>query len=163
MGFQLDKPLQTNSILLISLGINMKKSLFILGVPLALLVTDTVLSALLATGYGIIDRKGPYSLLSYPEGAVFLNFLRLCYFYLPTVLLYFIVSRLIHFSHNPLALSVINLLIYSSLCGISVLLVSSFGKDIITNPLFYIIGLSIIVSPCLLSISTRFKRVLALV
>jgi hypothetical protein len=140
-----------------------KKLLLLLGLPLVLLVTDTLLSALLATGYGVIDRRGPYSLLSYPEGAIFLNLLRLCYFYLPTVLLYFIISRLIHFPQNTLALSIINLLIYFILCGACVLLVSSFGEDMINNPLFYIIGLSTTVSPWLLSISPRFKQVLALV
>jgi hypothetical protein len=141
----------------------MKKFLLLLGLPLVLLVTDTIFSALLATGYGIIDRRGPYSLLSYPEGAIFLNLLRLCYFYLPTVLLYFIISRLIHFPHNTLALSIGKLLIYFILCGACVLLVSSFGEDMINNPLFYIIGISIIVSSWLLSISPRFKRVLTLV
>jgi hypothetical protein len=140
-----------------------KKLLLLLGLPLVLLVTDTILSALLATGYGVIDRRGPYSLLSYPEGAIFLNLLRLCYFYLPTVLLYFIISRLIHFPQNTLALSIINLLIYLILCGTCVLLVSSFGEDMINNPLFYIIGLSTTVSPWVLSISPRFKQVLALI
>jgi hypothetical protein len=143
---------------------NMKKALFIIGVPLALLVTDTVLSALLATGYGAIIRlnHGAHTLFSVPEAAIFLNLLRLLYFFLPTVLLFFVVSRIIHFQHNALTLSISNLLIYLFLCIVCVLVVQSFGKDMITNALFYIIALSTIISPWLLSISSRFKRVLAL-
>lgn len=141
----------------------MKKSLLLLGLPLVLLVTDTILSALLATGYGVIDRRGPYPLLSYPEGAIFLNVLRLCYFYLPTVLLYFISSRLNHFPHTIPALSISNLLTYIILCGICVLLKDSFGEDMVNNPLFYIIGLSTILSPWLLSMLPIFKWVYALI
>lgn len=141
----------------------MKKFLLLLGLPLALLVTDTILSALLATGYGIINRRGPYALLDYPKGAIFLNLLRLCYFYLPTVLLYFLLSQAIHFPQNTLDLSISNLLIYLFLCVACVLLVSSFGEEMMNNPLFYIIGLSTIVSPWLLSISSKFRRLVVLV
>lgn len=143
----------------------MKKALFIIGVPLALLVTDTILSALLATVYGAIMQltHTAYPISSFPESAIFLNLLRLLYFFLPTVLLFFVGSRIIHFQHSALTLSISNLLIYLFLCIACFLIVQSFGKDMVTNALFYIIALSTVISPWLLSISSRFKRVLALV
>jgi hypothetical protein len=143
---------------------SMKRSLFVIGVPLALLVTDTLLSALLATGYGAISRlhHGAYPVFSALEAAIFLNLLRLLYFFLPTVLLFFIGSRIRHFQHNSLTLSLANLSIYLFLCIACSLVVQSFAKDLITNSLFYIIGLSTILSPWLLSFSSRFKRVLVL-
>jgi hypothetical protein len=139
-----------------------KKALFIIGVPLALLVTDTILSALLATGYGAINH-GAYPLSSFPEAAIFLNLLRLLYFFLPTVLLFFVVSRILNFQHNAFSLSIGSLLSYLILCIVCVLFIQSFGHDMINNSLFYIIGLSTMVSPWVLSRSSRFERVLALV
>ncbi|WP_125185548.1 hypothetical protein [Botryobacter ruber] len=138
----------------------MKKLLNTVSLSFALLLTDTVISMVLATLYGFFQKlnNGGQSVLSYPEAAMLLGLARLVFYFLIFVVLFYFLNRYLHWENKLAKLVVLN-------CGLYLLISFLFGfilepqvQYLFRDEFFFILIASTILSPVVLTRLPYAKR-----
>lgn len=129
-------------------------------ISIILLVGDTIVSVVFASAYGFVTNfffHEVFGAQGMAGGALALALMRLAFYYVLFVVLFYWLNKKINFSNKTLKLALIN-------CGLYILISLLFGlvlmpetKHIFSNPLFIIIIVSTIISPLLLSKIRSFK------
>ena len=131
----------------------MKKLLNTVSLSFALLLTDTVISMVLATIYGFFLKlnHGEQSVFSYPEAALLLGLARLVFYFAIFVVLFYFLNRFLNWENKLAKLVVLN-------CGLYLLISFLFGfilepqvQYLFTDEFFFILIASTILSPVVLT------------
>lgn len=129
-------------------------------ISIILLIGDTVVSVVLASAYGFVTNfffHEVFGAQGMAGGALALALMRLAFYYILFVVLFYFINKKISLSNKTLKLALIN-------CGLYILISLLFGlvlmpetKHIFSNPLFIIIIVSTIISPLFLSKIRSFR------
>jgi hypothetical protein len=140
----------------------MPKLVKILWLCFALLAADTIISIILATGYGVIQRAGGsyHSIRSAPEAALFLGIMRLIFFFVVTVIGFYLLNMLMEWKNRPLQVAVLNAGIYVFLSLVYGLIIVPDTSEWLTNGIFYIITISAFLSPFILYRIGHFRKIM---
>lgn len=127
---------------------------------LILLIGDTGVSVVLAYTYGFITNfffHEVFGATGMAGGALALAIMRLGFYYILFVFLFYWVSKVVQLSNKTLKLAILNSSLYILISLLFGLVLMPETSHIFTNPLFIIIIISTIVSPLLLSRIPRFR------
>jgi H+/Cl- antiporter ClcA len=127
------------------------------------LVTDTLISILIALFYGAIQEyffKSFYGIKSFTEGALFFGIMRLIYYFVIFGVIYYWLNNKLQMDNKLMKLVILN-------CGLYVFISLLYGfvlrpetKELFTNPLFFILVISTALSPVVLNLIPYFKRLI---
>lgn len=130
---------------------------------LIILITDTVISIVLAGAYGLVHHsmyKEAFDAQGMAGGALFLALMRLAFYYIIFVFTFYWLHKKLKLANNLLRLVVFNCSIYILISLLFGLVFMPETKYIFTSPLFIIIIVSTLLSPILLTRITAFKNLL---
>lgn len=141
----------------------MEKIFKVIIIVVVLWVLDTLVSTLFGALYGFIRQtffKDIYGLKSTAEGALFLNIMRIVYYWA-----FFIPLFILLFIKLPIDSKLSKLIILN--CGLYILLSLLYAfvlkpdtKDLLSDPLFFILIISTALSPIILWQIPYFRRLI---
>ncbi|POY37376.1 hypothetical protein C3K47_06335 [Solitalea longa] len=140
----------------------MKRIIKTIWICLLLWLSDTVISLVLSLVFGLIEmlnKSDEYGTLSYLQNTLFLQLMRLIFYFALSTLLFYFLSKL-RFASKLLLFIVLNAGLYVFISLLYAFVFQPETKELLVHPLFFILIVSAALSPVLLNQWSYFKRLM---